>query len=152
VDDIDADLVKVTNAIESKLAEQGPQQGGAMHKFQRKARRRGVLSPSGRITRVAIAAAGAILVFGAGAAYLLTQAGSEALAATSQPLLTIGVIGLVVAAVVAMHLFLTNPDRGHGHGHDRRDDRPSEPVRGPDMDDIDAEFFRIVERDLLRDF
>ena len=100
--------------------------------------------------RVTTAVAGAVLALGGGAAYLLTRAGPETLAATSQALLTIGVIGLVFAAVVAMHLSLTNRHRGGGHG--RAGDQPARPVRAPDQDDIDAEFFRIVDRELVQDF
>ena len=52
-------------------------------------------------------------------------------------LLTVGLIGSVMAAVAAMHLHLTA--------------RPPEPVRVRPMDDIDLEFFRIVEHERLRD-
>jgi hypothetical protein len=51
-------------------------------------------------------------------------------------LLTVGLIGSCMAAVTAMHLHLTS--------------RPSEPVLVRPMDDIDAEFFRIVDREGLR--
>ena len=52
-------------------------------------------------------------------------------------LLTIGLIGSFTAAVAAMHLRLTA--------------RPPEPVLVRPMDDIDAEFFRIIDRERLRD-
>jgi hypothetical protein len=52
-------------------------------------------------------------------------------------LLSVGLIGSITAAVVAMHLRLTA--------------RPPEPVPVRPMDDIDAEFFRIVNREWLRD-
>jgi hypothetical protein len=52
-------------------------------------------------------------------------------------LLSVGLIGSITAAVVAMHLRLTA--------------RPPEPVAVRPMDDIDDEFFRIVNREWLRD-
>jgi hypothetical protein len=52
-------------------------------------------------------------------------------------LLTVGLIGSFMAAVVAMHLHLTTP--------------PPEPVLVRPMDDLDAEFFRIIDRERLRD-
>jgi hypothetical protein len=52
-------------------------------------------------------------------------------------LLTVGLIGSVMAAVTAMHLHLTA--------------RPPEPVPVRPMDDIDIEFFRIIEYERLRD-
>ena len=55
-------------------------------------------------------------------------------------LLTLGLIGSAMAAVTALHLHLTA--------------RPLEPVEPEPvrlMDDIDAEFFRIIEREGLRD-
>jgi hypothetical protein len=52
-------------------------------------------------------------------------------------LLTLGLIGSLMAAVTAMHLHLTAP-------------RPEfAPVRP--LDDIDAEFVRIIEHQRLRD-
>ena len=54
-----------------------------------------------------------------------------------ETLLTIGLIGSCTAAVVAMHLHLTA--------------QPPEPVLVRPMDDIDAEFFRIIDRERLRD-
>lgn len=52
-------------------------------------------------------------------------------------LLTVGLIGSFMAAVVAMYLRLTTP--------------PPEPVLVRPMDDTDAEFFRIIDRERLRD-
>ncbi len=52
-------------------------------------------------------------------------------------LLTAGLIGSVTAAVVAMHLHLTA--------------RPPQPAVVRPMDDVDAEFFRIIDRERLRD-
>ena len=52
-------------------------------------------------------------------------------------LLTIGLIGSFTAAVVAMHLRLTA--------------RRPEPLFVRTMDDIDAEFFRIISAERLRD-
>lgn len=52
-------------------------------------------------------------------------------------LLTAGLIGSFMAAVVAMHLLLTA--------------RPPEPVLVRPMDDLDVEFFRIIDRERLRD-
>jgi hypothetical protein len=52
-------------------------------------------------------------------------------------LLTIGLIGSLTATVVAMHLHLTA--------------RRPEPVLVRPMDDIDAEFFRIISAERLRD-
>lgn len=52
-------------------------------------------------------------------------------------LLTVGLIGSLMAAVTALHLHLTT--------------RPVEPAPVPPLDDVDAEFFRIMEREGLRD-
>jgi hypothetical protein len=52
-------------------------------------------------------------------------------------LLTTGLIGFLAVAVTAMHLHLTA--------------RPPEPAPVRRMDDIDAEFFRIIEHAGLRD-
>ncbi|HZI38462.1 MAG TPA: hypothetical protein VFF24_09160 [Acidimicrobiia bacterium] len=52
-------------------------------------------------------------------------------------LLTIGLIGSLAVAVTAMHLHLTAG--------------PLEPAPVRRMDDIDAEFFRIIEQEGLRD-
>ncbi len=52
-------------------------------------------------------------------------------------LLTVGLIGSFMAAVVAMHLYLTTS--------------PPEPVVVRPMNDIDVEFFRIVDGERLRD-
>ena len=52
-------------------------------------------------------------------------------------LLTVALIGSFTAAVVAMHLRLTA--------------RRPEPILVRPMDDIDAEFFRIINAELLRD-
>jgi hypothetical protein len=52
-------------------------------------------------------------------------------------LLTVGLIGSFMAAVAAIHLHLTA--------------RPPEPVPVRLMDDIDVEFFRIIEHERLRD-
>jgi hypothetical protein len=52
-------------------------------------------------------------------------------------LLTVGLIGSFTAAVVAMHLRLTA--------------RRPEPVLVSPMDDIDAEFFRIINAERLWD-
>ena len=93
--------------------------------------------------------AGAILVLGAGAAYLLSQAGAEALAATSRAMTTTGLVGLLLMAVVAVRLSGTNRDHGHGHG--RGPDRPPEPTPAPTTDDLDAELFRMLDEERLRD-
>jgi hypothetical protein len=53
-------------------------------------------------------------------------------------LLTVGLIGSLMAAVVAMHLYLTTP--------------PPEPVPARPMDDLDAELFRIIDDARLRGF
>jgi hypothetical protein len=52
-------------------------------------------------------------------------------------LLTVGLIGSFSAAVVALHLRLTA--------------RPPAPVLIRPMDDIDVEFFRIIDAERLRD-
>jgi hypothetical protein len=52
-------------------------------------------------------------------------------------LLTVGLIGSFMAAVAAIHLRLTA--------------QPPEPVPVRPMDDIDIEFFRIIDRERLRD-
>jgi hypothetical protein len=52
-------------------------------------------------------------------------------------LLTVGLIGSFTAAVVTMHLRLTA--------------RRPEPVLVSPMDDVDAEFFRIINAERLRD-
>jgi hypothetical protein len=102
-------------------------------------------------TRVITGATGAILILilGIDAAYLLAGAKPEALAATSKALLTIGLIGLLMTAVVAMHLSLTSRDHRGGHGRGG-DQRPG-PGPAPPMDDVDAEFFRIINDERLRD-
>ncbi len=113
--------------------------------------RRGDPSPSRHLTTVVTnCVAGAILVLGAGAAYLLTQAGPEALAATSRALITTGLVGLLLMAVVSARLSRTGRDPGGG----RRGggDEPPAPIPpAPPMDDIDAEFFRIINDERLRD-
>ena len=53
-----------------------------------------------------------------------------------ETVLTIGFVGFVAAAVTAMHLHLTA--------------RPPAPVTVQPSDDIDTEFFRIIERAGLR--
>lgn len=53
-----------------------------------------------------------------------------------ETVLTIGFVGFFAAAVTAMHLHLTA--------------RPPAPVTVQPSDDIDAEFFRIIERAGLR--
>jgi hypothetical protein len=52
-------------------------------------------------------------------------------------LLTVGLIGALMAAVTAMHMYLTTP--------------PPEPVLVRPMDDLDVEFFRIIDREWLRE-
>ncbi|MGH8990261.1 MAG: hypothetical protein ACRDZ7_01885 [Acidimicrobiia bacterium] len=52
-------------------------------------------------------------------------------------LLTVGLISSFMAALTAMHLHLTA--------------QPPEPAPVAPMDDIDAEFFRIIDRERLRD-
>jgi hypothetical protein len=52
-------------------------------------------------------------------------------------LLTVGLIGSFIAAVTAVHLHLTA--------------RPPEPIPIGTTDDIDAEFFRIIDREWRRD-
>jgi hypothetical protein len=52
-------------------------------------------------------------------------------------LLTLGLIGSCMAAVVALHLRLTAP--------------PAELVTNRPTDDIDAEFFRIIDREQFPD-
>jgi hypothetical protein len=54
-----------------------------------------------------------------------------------ETLLTVGLIGSFMAAVAAMHLYLTTP--------------PPEPILVRPMDDIDVEFFRIIDDERLRD-
>ncbi len=54
-----------------------------------------------------------------------------------ETLLTVGLIGVFMAAVVAMHLYLTI--------------RKPEPVLVHPLDDLDAEFFRIIDREWLRE-
>ena len=109
----------------------------------------GEASPERVLTiRVTTAASGAIIILGAGASYLLTWASPEGLAATSRALLTIALIGLLMTAVVAVHLSLTSRDQRGGHG--RSGDGTPEPVPAPTTDDLDAEFFRIIEGERLR--
>ena len=77
------------------------------------------------------------LTAGAGAAYFLTQASPEALAATWWAGITTALIGLVVMIyVVAARPSLSGA----------RDDRRPEsgPGSAPPMDDVDAELFRIL--------
>jgi hypothetical protein len=99
---------------------------------------------------VTTSAAGAIIVLGTGAAYLLTRASPEALAATSKVLLIIGLVGLLLMAmVVTVRLSWPGNDRGGGRG--RGGDQPPESGPGPRLDDVDAEFFRIITEERLRD-
>jgi hypothetical protein len=94
-------------------------------------------------------AAGAILVLGAGAAFLLTRAGPEALAAASWAMTTTGLVGLLAMAVVVVRRSGTGGDYPGGHG--RGPDRPLEPAPAPTTDDLDAELYRIIEEERLRD-
>lgn len=111
---------------------------------------RGDPSPSRPLTTVVTnGVAGAILVVGAGAAYLLTQAGPGALAATSRALITTGLVGLLLMAVVSVRLSRTGRDSGGGRGGGG--DQPPGPVPATPMDDIDAEFFRMINDERLRD-
>ena len=101
-------------------------------------------------TLVTTGAVGAIIVLGAGAAYLLTQASPEALAATSKALLTTGLVGLLFMALfVAVRLSWAG--NNHRGGHGRGGDQPPEPGPALPMDDVDAEFFRIINEERLRD-
>ena len=52
-------------------------------------------------------------------------------------LLTVSLIGSFMAAVTAIHLHLTA--------------QPPDPVLVQPIDDIDGEFFRIIDREQLRD-
>lgn len=109
--------------------------------------RRGKASQSRRLTTLMTnMVAGAILVVGA--AYFLSQAGPEALAATSSALITTGLVGLLLMAVVIVRL--SRSGRGSGGGHAGGGDQPPEPVPAPPMDDIDAELFRIINDERLR--
>lgn len=54
-----------------------------------------------------------------------------------ETVLSIGLIAFFAAVVTAMHLHLTT--------------RPTAPVTVPPTDDIDAEFFRIIDRERLRE-
>ena len=65
-------------------------------------------------------AAGIGLLLGGGAVYLLERASTEALAATSSVLLTTGLAGLVLmAVVVAVRLLTHRPSPGGGPPGDR---------------------------------
>jgi hypothetical protein len=116
--------------------------------------RRGDPSPSRPLTTaVTNGVAGAILVLGAGAAYLLTQAGPEALAATSRALITtglVGLVGLVLIAGVSVRLSRTGRESGGEHGGGGGDQQPG-PLPATPMDDIDAEFFRMINNERLED-
>jgi hypothetical protein len=54
-----------------------------------------------------------------------------------ETILTVGLVAAIGTAVTAMHLRLTT--------------RPPEPAIGWSVEDIDAEFFSIVERERLRE-
>lgn len=95
------------------------------------------------------AVAGVILILGAGAAYFLTQAGPEALAATSRVLITVGFAGLLLMGVFGVRLLRTDRDAGGGPGGEGH--QPPEPFPAPPMDDLDAEFLRIINDERLRD-
>jgi hypothetical protein len=108
------------------------------------------LGPSRPLTTlVTNGAAAVILVLGAGAAYLLSRAGPETLAAASRVMTTTGLVGLLVMAVVAVRLSRTGRDERGGPG--RRPDRSPEPTPAPTTDDLDAELFRIINEERLRD-
>lgn len=92
--------------------------------------------------------AGAILILGGAAAYLLTQASPEALAATSTALIVTGLGGLLIMAVVSVRLSRTGRDSNGGYGGGG--DQPPEPVPAPPMDDIDIELLRIINDERLR--
>jgi hypothetical protein len=100
-------------------------------------------------TLVTNGAAGAILILGAGAAYLLSRAGPEALATTSRVMMTTGLAGLLVMAVVVVRLSRASRDPGGGHRHGP--DRPPETTPRPTTDDLDAELFRMINEERLRD-
>ena len=92
-------------------------------------------------------AAGTIVVLGGAAAYLLMRAGPEALAATSRALIVTGLTGLLPIALISMRLYRTSRDSGdHGGGA-----QPPEPGPTPPMDDVDAELFRMISDEQLRD-
>ncbi len=111
---------------------------------------RGDLSPSPHLTTVVTnCGAGAILVLGAGGAYLLTQAGPEALAATSRALITTGLTGLLLMAMVSVRLSRNGRQSGGWHGGGA--DRPPGPAPANPVDDIDAEFFRMINDERLGD-
>ena len=96
-------------------------------------------------TLVTNAAAALIFVLGAGAAYLLSRAGPEALAATSRVMMTSALAGLLVMAVVAVRLSRTGPDERRGPG--RGPDWWPEPSPGPTTDDLDAELVRLIDEE-----
>jgi hypothetical protein len=92
--------------------------------------------------------AGAILILGAGAAYLLTRAGPEALAVTSRALIMTGLAGLLIMALLSLRLSRAGRDAGGGRGGGG--DQPPGPVPPTPMDDIDAEFFRMINDERLQ--
>ena len=83
--------------------------------------------PRHPITLVTIRPAGAMLVLGGAAAYFLSRAGPEALAVTSKALVTTGLVGLLIMALVVA-IRLSNHHRG---GHGRGGDQPPEPGPAP---------------------
>jgi hypothetical protein len=100
-------------------------------------------------TLTANGTAGAILILGAGIAYFLNRASPEALAMTSTAMITTGLVGLLLMAAVAIRLSETGHDDRGGHG--RGPDRPPPPTPAPTTDDLDAELFRIIDEERLRD-
>jgi hypothetical protein len=98
---------------------------------------------------VTYGAAGTVLTFGTISAYLLMRAGPEALAVISRALITTGLVGLFLMAVVSVRLSRTGRDAGGGHGGGGN--QPPEPVPAAPMDDIDAEFLRTLREERLRD-
>lgn len=95
------------------------------------------------------AVAGVILILGAGAAYFLAQADPAALAATSRVSITVGFAGLLLMGVFSVRLWRTGRDSGGGHGGQGH--QPPKPFPAPPMDHLDAEFFRIINDERLRD-
>ena len=104
--------------------------------------RRSASPSSPRTTVMRYGAAGTILVLGTISAYLMMRAGPEALAATSKALIATGLAGLFLMTVVGVRR--SWPGRHGGGGHGGRGNQPPGPVPAAPMDEIDAEFFRII--------
>jgi hypothetical protein len=100
-----------------------------------------------------IGAAGMILLLGAGAAYFLARASTDALATASMVLMTIGLVGLaVMTCLLAAGWSIRGRHDGRGPGGGRPEPIPIPiPIPICPIGDPDAELFRILDDTRLGD-